>query len=96
MRTDFRTIRVEMRGRIALLTLDNPPVNQLSDHFVRELAQAIEEAFRDGSVSAVVLTGTGKNFIAGADITQIKDIRDREKILALLRENNRFLKGIET
>jgi 3-hydroxyacyl-CoA dehydrogenase/enoyl-CoA hydratase/carnithine racemase len=96
MRTDFRTIRVEMRGRIALFTLDNPPVNQLSDHFVRELSQAIEEAFRDGAVDAVVVTGTGKSFIAGADITQIKDIRDREKILALLRENNRFLKGIET
>ena len=96
MRTDFRTIRVEMKGRIALFTLDNPPVNQLSDHFVREMAQALEEAFRDGAVDAVVLTGSGKSFIAGADITQIKEIRDREKILGLLRENNRFLKGIET
>ena len=96
MRTDFKTIRVEMRGGIAVFTLDNPPVNQLSDHFVRELAEAFAEAFRDGAVTAVVMIGAGKSFIAGADITQIKDIRDREKILVLLRENNRFLKDIET
>jgi 3-hydroxyacyl-CoA dehydrogenase/enoyl-CoA hydratase/carnithine racemase len=96
MRTDFKAIRVEVRDGIVVLTLDNPPVNQLSDHFVRELAEAITEAFRDPSVAAVVMTGTGRNFIAGADITQIKDIRDRQTILTLLDENNRFLKNIET
>ncbi|MCK7469396.1 MAG: enoyl-CoA hydratase-related protein [Desulfomicrobium escambiense] len=71
------------RGTVSrVFVMDNPPVNQLSEHFVRELADAFAEAFRDGAVKAVVLTGTGKNFIAGADITQIKDIRTRDRILA--------------
>ena len=96
MRTDFKAIRVEIRDGIAVFTLDNPPVNQLSDYFQREIASAMTEAFRDAAVSAIVITGTGKNFIAGADITQIKDLRERDAILSLLRENNRFLKGIET
>jgi enoyl-CoA hydratase/carnithine racemase len=96
MKTDYKTIKVEAADGIAVFRMDNPPVNQLSEHFVRELAEAVEEAFRDGAVKAVILTGTGRNFIAGADITQIKDIRSRDQILKLLRDNNRFLNAIET
>jgi 3-hydroxyacyl-CoA dehydrogenase/enoyl-CoA hydratase/carnithine racemase len=96
MKTDFKTIKVEIAEGIAVLRMDNPPVNQLSEHFVRELSDAFGEAFKDAAVKAVVLTGTGKNFVAGADITQIKDIRTRDRILDLLRDNNRFLNSIET
>ena len=91
MRTDYKTVRVEVRDGVAVFVLDNPPVNQLSGHFVREIADAVAEAFRDNAVKAIVMTGTGKNFIAGADITQIKDVKSREGILQLLAENNRFL-----
>ena len=96
MRTDYKTVRVAVRDGVAVLVLDNPPVNQLSGHFVREIADAVAEAFRDSAVKAIVMTGTGKNFIAGADITQIKDVKSREEILQLLAENNRFLNSIET
>ncbi len=96
MRTDYRSIQVEAADGIAVFRIDNPPVNQLSEHVVRELAEAFGEAFRDGSVHAVVLTGRGKNFVAGADITQIKDIRSRQNLLELLRQNNRVLNAIET
>jgi 3-hydroxyacyl-CoA dehydrogenase/enoyl-CoA hydratase/carnithine racemase len=96
MRTDYETVRVEVRDGVAVFVLDNPPVNQLSGHFVREIADAVAEAFRDNAVKAIVMTGTGKNFIAGADITQIKDVKSREGILQLLAENNRFLNSIET
>lgn len=96
MKTDYTTIKLEVADGIAVFRMDNPPVNQLSEHFVRELADALAEAFRADAVKAVVLTGSGKNFIAGADITQIKDIRSRERILKLLGDNNRFLNSIET
>lgn len=96
MKMDYQTVKVEVANGIAVFRMDNPPVNQLSEHFVRELSDAFGEAFRDAAVKAVVLTGTGRNFVAGADITQIKDIRTREQILALLKDNNRFLNSIET
>lgn len=96
MKTDYKTIQVAFKDGVAVLTMDNPPVNQLSDHFVRELAAAIIEAFGDDQVKALVLTGSGKNFIAGADITQIKDVKTKEQILPMVRENNRFINGIET
>jgi len=96
MKTDYKTIAVTLKDGVAVFAMNNPPVNQLSDHFVRELAAAITEAFDDDQIKALVLTGAGKNFIAGADITQIKDVKTKEQVLPMVRENNRFISGIET
>ena len=96
MKTDYKTIQVDIKDGVAVLTMNNPPVNQLSQHFVLELAQAISEAFGDDAVKALVLTGSGGNFIAGADITQIKDVKTREELLPKMKENMRFLNSIET
>jgi len=96
MKTDFKTIRVEMRDSVAVFIMNNPPVNQLSRHFVKELAQALTGAYESNDVQAIVLTGTGKNFIAGADITQIQGIENREDILQPVLESTRFISSIET
>ena len=95
MKTEYKTVRVEVKDGVAILSLNNPPVNQLSEHFVREMADALLQASTDPSVKAVILTGTGKNFIAGADITQIQPIKDKNFLLPRVMENNRFINGIE-
>ncbi len=96
MKTDYKTIKVELNDSVAVFTMDNPPVNQLSQHFVQELAEAFTEACGDEAVKAIVLTGSAKNFIAGADITQIKDVRTKDELLPKLEKNNQFLTSIET
>lgn len=95
MKTDYKTIKVEQKDGVAVLTMDNPPVNQLSDHFVKELAEAMTEAYKDDSVKAMVLTGTGKNFIAGADITQIKDVKTKDELSSGMKEMMHFINSIE-
>ncbi len=95
MKSDYRTIKVELNQGVAILTLNNPPVNQLSRPFVEEMKEALMAAFGDSEVKTVILTGTEKNFIAGADITEIQKIKDRELIFGLAMENNRFLNSIE-
>ncbi len=95
MKTDYRTIKAEVKEGAAILTLNNPPVNQLSKSFVKEMADAIAEAFQDQEVKAVILTGTGKNFIAGADITEIKGVTDRGYLFSQVMEGNRFMNAIE-
>ncbi|MCX8117073.1 MAG: 3-hydroxyacyl-CoA dehydrogenase NAD-binding domain-containing protein [Desulfobacterota bacterium] len=95
MRTEYRTLKVELDGGVAVLTLNNPPVNQLSKPFVEEMRMAFEEAFKEDEVKAVVLTGTEKNFIAGADITEIQPFKEKEALLPFVMENNRFLNSIE-
>ena len=96
MKTEYKTIQVELKDDVAVFIMDNPPVNQLSKHFVLELAEAFTEAYNDEGIKAIVLTGTEKNFIAGADITQIKDVKAKDESLPRLKEFNRFLNAIET
>jgi 3-hydroxyacyl-CoA dehydrogenase/enoyl-CoA hydratase/carnithine racemase len=96
MKTDYKTIKVDFEDGVAVFTMDNPPVNQLSQHFVQELAEAFTEAYGDEGTRAIVLTGSGKNFIAGADITQIKDVKTKNEILPRLKKNNQFINAIET
>jgi 3-hydroxyacyl-CoA dehydrogenase/enoyl-CoA hydratase/carnithine racemase len=95
MKSDYRTIKVEIKQGIAVLRLNNPPVNQLSKPFVQEIRDALMSAYGADEVKAVILTGTEKNFIAGADITEIQQVKDRDFILPLVMENNRFLNSIE-
>jgi 3-hydroxyacyl-CoA dehydrogenase/enoyl-CoA hydratase/carnithine racemase len=95
MRSDYRTIKVELNQGVAILRLNNPPVNQLSKPFVEEMKDALTAVFGDHEVKAVILTGTEKNFIAGADITEIQQFKDRNAILPFVMENNRFINSIE-
>jgi len=96
MKTDFKTIQVELRDNVAVFTMNNPPVNQLSTQFRSDLAEAFGEAYGDDAVKAIVLTGTGKNFIAGADITEIQHIKDKEELVSGMMEGMQFMNHIET
>ena len=62
------TVHYEVRDRVALLTIDNPPVNPMSSGVRFYLSQHLETALADDAVDAVVITGKGRAFIAGADI----------------------------
>ena len=55
---------------VAVLTVDNPPVNPLSDGVRTGLYDALVKAEEDPTVIGVVLTGNGRAFIAGADISE--------------------------
>ena len=62
-------VRVEQTGRVALVTLDRPPVNALDSQTFNEIADAFEGISQDRSVSVAVLTGAGdRNFCGGVDL----------------------------
>jgi 3-hydroxyacyl-CoA dehydrogenase len=65
-----KSVDLDRRGRVAVLTVDNPPVNALSQHVRQGLAEGLKQALADGAVQAVVITCAGRTFIAGADITE--------------------------
>jgi 3-hydroxyacyl-CoA dehydrogenase len=60
----------ELHGPVAVITLNNPPVNGLGHATRLEVAQGLEKAQADASVKAVVITGAGKAFSGGADIKE--------------------------
>ena len=64
------TVHYQAHGSVALLTLDNPPINGLGLATRVALAQAMERALADPTVQAVVLMGAGRVFSGGADLKE--------------------------
>ena len=61
-------VQLSKDGDIAVITINNPPVNALSPGVPEGIEKAIAEIEKDASVKAAVLIGGGRTFIAGADI----------------------------
>ncbi|MFD1982245.1 3-hydroxyacyl-CoA dehydrogenase NAD-binding domain-containing protein [Mesorhizobium newzealandense] len=66
--SDF--LKVSRDGDVAIVIIDNPPVNALSLHVREPLKQALVELRDDPLVAAIVITCAGRTFVAGADITE--------------------------
>ena len=64
------TVNYELRGDIAILEVDNPPVNPLSSGVRVGLCDQFDKANSDENVRGIVLKGAGNAFIAGADISE--------------------------
>jgi 3-hydroxyacyl-CoA dehydrogenase len=60
----------EVRSGVAVLTLDNPPVNSLGQELRQAIVEGLERANADSGIEALVLIGTGAGFSGGADIRE--------------------------
>ncbi len=63
-------VRLERTSGLAVIVIDNPPVNALGAAVRQRLAKAMAEAVADDTVTAIVLTADGRTFPAGADIAE--------------------------
>ncbi len=63
-------VRIEKRGDVAVVTIDNPPVNALSHAIRSALVEAAKSIDADDSVKVAVLACAGRTFVAGADIKE--------------------------
>src|ERR1700738_805460 len=67
-------VRLTKEDGIAIITINNPPVNALSPGVPEGIAEAIEQINTDETVQAAVLIGGGRTFVAGADIKEFGKI----------------------
>jgi len=79
-------LRSDLNGSVLILTIDRPPVNALNHEAIFELQKAFSKAARDPGVRCVVLTGAGRSFCGGHDVTEMlaaqgQDISYREHLL---------------
>jgi enoyl-CoA hydratase len=81
--TSYETIRVEQRGRVALVTIDRPKaLNALSLEVMRELTDATAVLDADRETGCIVITGSERAFAAGADIKEMQSQSYVEMYLA--------------
>src|SRR5437016_8183821 len=65
-----QSVDLDRRGRVAVLTVNNPPVNALSQHVRQGLHDGVKEAIAASATEAIVIGCAGRTFSAGADITE--------------------------
>jgi 3-hydroxyacyl-CoA dehydrogenase len=84
-----------VRDRIAILTIDNPPVNALGAGVWEAIDEAVSRANHDSAVDAIILIGAGRTFPAGADINVFKTLTTREASLARSGRIHELLSRLE-
>jgi enoyl-CoA hydratase/carnithine racemase len=82
-------------GAVATLLINHPPANTLTLELLAELSTVVDRLAKDGTVKAVVLTGTGRFFIAGADIRVLASIPSSREGEAIALQGQAILNRIE-
>src|SRR6266487_1252253 len=85
----------DISDSVAVITIDNPPVNALSPAVWEGIEEAVARANADASAEAVVLIGAGSTFIAGADIKIFDILKTREDSLSRSASTHALLKRME-
>ena len=88
-------VHYEVRDRVAVLTVDNPPVNAMGPGVLEGIEEQVARANDDADVDAMVLIGAGSTFMAGADIKIFGTLKTREQSLARSEGTHARLKRIE-
>jgi 3-hydroxyacyl-CoA dehydrogenase len=65
-------VQLTRQGNVAIITINNAPVNALGPEVIEGLGEALRQAEADASVSALLVMGSGRTFVAGADIKEFQ------------------------
>lgn len=78
MYENIKGLKLERRGRVLVITIDNPPMNAMTPLMHTELSFIFGEINRDPDTAVVVLTGAGKAFSAGGDVNALAAKAERK------------------
>ena len=88
-------VRYEVKDRVAVVTIDNPPVNALSPAVWDGIDHAVQRAVGDPDADAIVLIGAGTTFIAGADIKVFDTLKTQDDSFARSAGTHALLRRME-
>jgi 3-hydroxyacyl-CoA dehydrogenase len=88
-------VRYELTDRVAVVVIDNPPVNALSPDVWDAIDKAVARGVADEGADAIVIIGAGSTFIAGADIKVFDVLKTREDSMSRSAGTHALLKRVE-
>ena len=88
-------VRYEVKDGVAVMTIDNPPVNALAPEVWGQIDEAVRRGVADPAVEALVLIGAGTTFIAGADIKAFDLLKTPADSMARSEGTHALLKRLE-
>lgn len=91
-----KNCEVQSRDRVAVITIDRPPMNTLNRETLYELEEIFNEMESNESIGSLVITGSGeKTFSAGADVSEFAEMGDEESAEKTLRRMHDLFNRIE-
>src|SRR5262245_16185700 len=88
-------VHYEVRDRVAVVTIDNPPVNALAAGVWEAIDEGVARAVADAAADAIVLIGGGSTFVAGADIKIFDTLKTADQSLARSARTHAMLRRLE-
>lgn len=92
----FELVEISVEGRVATLTINRPDkLNALNEEVVAQLEAAFDEQARSTAVDGIVITGKGKAFVAGADVSWFVDRIEKKRVgdvVAFTRRGHELLR----
>lgn len=89
-------VKVEKQAGVAIVTIDNPPLNVMSKQVATELGNIFRELSVDEEIVTVLLTGAGeKAFMAGADIKEFPQLMTNPNMKSSVMESHAVLNMID-
>lgn len=89
-------IACHVDGAVATVTIHHPPANTLTPELLSELSQVFDGVDKDDAIKAVVLTGTGRFFVAGADVRLLASIPSSQEGQSIALQGQAILNRIES
>lgn len=91
----YEALMIERRGRVLVVTMNNPPLNPMTPRLHYELSTIFRDIQRDDEAAVVVLTGAGRGFSAGGNINSlIAGLDDQQRWQRGIREVREIIFGM--
>lgn len=89
-------LKVERKEKVAVVTINNPPLNVMNQQVVQELKEVFGELEHDQSIVSIILTGSGdRAFMAGADIKEFPQLIGQQGLKSNFMENHEIFNAID-
>ena len=93
---DFNHVKLEIENRVGIVTISHPPANTLNTATLLGLSECMDYAAQQDEIKALIITGEGKFFVAGADIKEFTDaFDDQTKAKGMAEAGQRLFDKIE-
>lgn len=91
----WQHLLLHKKNKVGILSINSPDtLNALSSEILDELNEAIDEAIKDEEIYVLIITGEGRSFVAGADISEMRDL-DAAGARKFSEKGNQLFRKIE-
>ncbi len=92
---DYQNLQIETADKIAVVSLNNPPSNSLKSELLSDLDRWLDEFHGKPDYKIMILTGAGKTFASGADISEIANLESGEQARAMSAAGQKIFLKLE-